>query len=115
MAEAFQISCVERSMTNWGHRHITGLGTAAKPGSPERWAIATVLGRVAEGDLFYAVNALGEPVFVHPYRCWCGTRTVRTTSDDDTSDLLDTVVSCDWEPQDAESQTLPPFRMMAQT
>ncbi len=113
MAEAFQISCVARSLTNWGHRHITGVETAAKPGSPERWDMATVLGRLTAGDLFYTVNAMHDPVFVHPWRCWCGIRTIKTTGDDETADVLDDLPTCSWGRDEPQGATLPPFQMMA--
>jgi hypothetical protein len=112
MAEAFQVSCVARSETNWGHRHITGIGTVAKPGSPDRWPITAVLGRIAGGDLFYAVNASGDLVFVHAYRCWCGTETIRTTGGDDVADDLDALAICEWE-HDHEGAALPPFTFSA--
>jgi len=112
MPEAFQIVCLARSLTNWGHRHITGLETAAKPGAPDRWGIATVLGRLGCGDLFYTVNALGDPVFVRPCRCWCGTETIRTTNEDEGTEALDGLPSCTWAEEDHEGVTIPPFEMV---
>jgi len=114
MAEAFQVSCVTRSETNWGHRHITGLGTAAKPGSPDRWHITTVLARIAGGDLFYAVGASGDPVFVRPYRCWCGFETIRTSIGEEIADQLDALSTCEWEIDDVRA-ALPPFTWGAHT
>jgi hypothetical protein len=108
MPEAFQVVCVERSQTNWGHRHITGIGTAPKPGAPERWPMATVIGRLAGGDLFYVVSALGEPIFCQRYRCWCGTESLRTTADEGALEPLEALESCDWEQGSAE-RALPPF------
>jgi hypothetical protein len=44
MAQAFQIVSVSRSLTNWGHHHITAIDTAPMPGSPDSWPIASALG-----------------------------------------------------------------------
>ena len=97
MVDAFQVVCIARAQTNWGHRHIVGLGTAPKPGRPDRWMVPAVLARLAGGDLFYAVGELGDPVFLHRYRCWCGTESVRTTTDVDAPDPLDALPACAWE------------------
>jgi hypothetical protein len=112
MAEAFQLSCVTRSETNWGHHHITGLGTVTKPGSPDRWPITTVLARLAGGDLFYAVGASGDPVFVRAYRCWCGFETIRMSSGEDIADQLDALSRCEWEIEKVGA-ALPPFTLGA--
>jgi len=108
MPEAFQVVCAERSQTNWGHRHITGIGTAPKPGAPDRWPMAAVLGRLAGGDLFYVVSTFGEPVFCQRYRCWCGTESLRTTPDEDAPEPLDALESCEWEHSTGERE-LPLF------
>ena len=89
MAQAFQIVSVDRSLTNWGHHHITAVGTAPKPGFVEAWPMASVLKMLAAGDLFYTITALGDPAFARPYRCWCGFETVRTTPGDDVEDGLE--------------------------
>jgi len=86
MAEAFHIVSVDRSLTNWGHRHITALGTAPKPGFPDHWSIASVLSMIGAGELFYTMSVLGSPAFAHPYRCWCGVETIRTTANDKADD-----------------------------
>ncbi len=98
MAQAFQIVSVDRSLTNWGHHHITTVDTAPKPGSPDHWPIAAVLGALAAGDLFYTVSGLGDPAFARPYRCRCRFETIRTTPADDMKDGLETL-SMDWEEQ----------------
>jgi len=36
-------------------------------------------------------------VFLHRYRCWCGTESVRTTTDVDAPDPLDALPACAWE------------------
>ena len=99
MAQAFHIVSVDRSLTNWGHRHITALGTAPKPGFPDHWRIALVLGMIADGDLFYMVSDLGSPAFAHSYRCWCGFETIRTTSNDNAADGLEGLSVDRWEEQ----------------
>ena len=81
---------------------------APKPGAPERWPMATVIGRLAGGDLFYVVSALGEPIFCQRYRCWCGTESLRTTADEGALEPLEALESCDWEQGSAE-RALPPF------
>ena len=97
MAEAFQIVCADRSETSRRHLlHITGVGAAPKPGSPSHWPITSVLEMLALGNLFYAINDLGDPVFVRHYRCECGFETIRTTADDETTDTLDSLPICDW-------------------
>jgi hypothetical protein len=91
MTQAFQIVSVGRSVTNWGHHHVTAVGTAPKPGSPDRWSITSVLGVLAGGDLFYTITELREPAFARPYRCICGFETIRTTPGDEASDGLDSI------------------------
>jgi len=97
MEQAFQIVSVERSLTNWGHYHITALDTAPKPGSPDRWSITSVLSALADGDLFYTISGLGDPAFARPYRCMCGFETVRTTPAGDTKDGLERLSADEWE------------------
>jgi hypothetical protein len=97
MEQAFQIVSVDRSLTNWGHYHITSLDTAPKPGSPDRWSITSVLGALAAGDLFYTISRLGDPAFARPYRCMCGFATVRATPAGDTKDGLESLSADQWE------------------
>jgi hypothetical protein len=106
MTQAFQIESVRRSVTNWGHHHITAVGTAPKPGSPDSWPIASVLGVLASGDLFYTITDLGEPAFARPYRCICGFQTIRTTPSDETTDGLESISEDAW---DQERSTPAPF------
>jgi hypothetical protein len=106
MAQAFQIVSVERSVTNWGHRHVTTVGTAPKPGFQDRWPVASVIGALAGGDLFYTITEMGDPAFARPYRCMCGFETVRTTPSDETSDGLDRMTVDEW---DDERSTPAPF------
>src|SRR5579863_5576626 len=106
MTQAFQIESVRRSVTNWGHHHITAVGTAPKPGSPDRWPIASVLGVLASGDLFYTITDLGEPAFARPYRCMCGFQTIRTTPSDETTDGLESISEDLW---DEERSAPAPF------
>ena len=82
MAQAFQIERVDRSLTNWGHHHITAVGTAPKPGFDDVWPVDSVVKALDGGELFYTVTAWGEPAFARPYRCWCGFETVRATPGD---------------------------------
>jgi hypothetical protein len=105
MTQAFQIVSVGRSVTNWGHHHVTAVGTAPKPGSPDRWPIASVLGVLAAGDLFYTITDLGEPAFARSYRCMCGFETIRTTPSDEATDGLESM-SVD---RDEERTTPAPF------
>jgi hypothetical protein len=97
MARAFQIVSVERSVTNWGHRHITTVETAPKPGCQDRWPVASVVGALADGDLFYTITPMGDPAFARPYRCMCGFETVRTTPGDETSDGLEIITVDEWD------------------
>ena len=106
MTQAFQIESVQRSVTNWGHRHVTAVGTAPKPGSPDQWPIASVLGVLAAGDLFYTITDLREPAFARPYRCICGFQTIRTTPSDETTDGLESISGAAWE---EERSTPAPF------
>ena len=106
MTQAFQIVSVGRSVTNWGHRHVTSVGTAPKPGSPDRWPIASVLGVLAAGDLFYTITDLREPAFARPYRCICGFETIRTTPSDEATDGLESISVVD---QDEERAAPAPF------
>jgi len=105
MVEAFQVLCVAKAETNWGHRHVVSLGTAPVPGAPDRWPVATVLGRLADGDLFYTASPYGDPIFVHAFRCWCGTDSVRTTHEDADDDPLDHLPACPWEPAEGAPGT----------
>jgi hypothetical protein len=91
MAQAFQIVSVDRTLTNWGHRHITTVATAPKPGFPDRWPVAAVVKSIAAGDLFYTVTGLGDPAFAHTQRCWCGFVTIRSTPNDDLQDGFETL------------------------
>jgi hypothetical protein len=91
MAQAFQIVSVGRAVTNWGHRHITAVGTAPKPGFPDRWAIDSVIAALTGGDIFYTTTDLGDPAFARPYRCMCGFETIRTTSSDKPNDGLEAI------------------------
>jgi hypothetical protein len=86
MAEAFHIVSVERSLTNWGHRHITAVHTAPKPGFLNDWPIASVLAALVADDLFFTITPMGDPAFARPYRCMCGFQTIRTTPSDLTED-----------------------------
>ncbi len=97
MEHAFQIVSVDRSLTNWGHHHITAIDTAPKPGSPDSWPISSVLGALAAGDLFYAINGLGDPAFARPYRCMCGFETIRVTPAGDVKDGLERLSMDEWE------------------
>src|SRR5579864_2680120 len=106
MTQAFQIVSVGRSVTNWGHHHVTAVGTAPKPGSPDRWPITAVLGMLASGDLFYTITDLGEPAFARSYRCICGFETIRTTPSDEITDGLETMSVAEW---DEERATAAPF------
>jgi hypothetical protein len=106
MTQAFQIVSVGRSVTNWGHRHVTAVGTAPKPGSPDRWPIVSVIGVLAAGDLFYTITDLREPAFARPYRCICGFETIRTTPSDEPADGLESISVVDW---DEERTTAAPF------
>jgi hypothetical protein len=101
MTEAFQVSCVVRSQTNWGHWHITAIRTADKPGSPDRWPIAVVVGRLKGGDLFYLTGSFGDPVFVRPFRCWCGFETITARHAEELDDPVDALPSCEWSTDDA--------------
>src|ERR1700688_1089564 len=66
MGRAFHIVSVDRSLTNWGHYHVTAVGIAPEPGSPDRWPITWVLGALGDGDLFYTIAKLEGPAFVRP-------------------------------------------------
>ena len=88
MAQAFQIVGVDRSLTNWGHVHVTAVTTAPKPGFLDGWPVASVLKMLAAGDLFYVVTDLGDPAFARPSRCWCGFETIRATAGDGADDGL---------------------------
>ena len=89
MTQAFQIVSVDRSLTNWGHHHVTAVGTAPKPGFVDTWPMSSVLKMLATGDIFYTVTSLGDPAFARSHRCWCGYETVRTTPVDDLEDGLE--------------------------
>ena len=89
MPEAFQLSGVVRSRVNWGHRHISGVRTVPTPGKLDRWPVEAVVSRVREGDLFYMISRLGDPLFVHPIRCWCGYETISARLSDDAVDAID--------------------------
>ena len=97
MAHAFQIVGVERTITNWGHQHVTAVGTAPEPGSPDSWPIAWVLGALAAGDLFYTMNDVEGTAFARPYRCMCGFATIRTTPSDELRDGLESASMEAWE------------------
>jgi len=97
LPQAFQIVRVERSITNWGHRHVTAIGTDTKPGSPEDWPIASVLSALAAGEIFYTITGFGDPAFARPYRCMCGFETIRTTPSDETKDGLEGIATEEWE------------------
>jgi hypothetical protein len=97
MAHAFQIVGVDRTITNWGHRHVTSVGTAPEPGSPDLWPITWVLGALAAGDLFYTTAKVDGTVFARPYRCICGFATIRTTPSDELSDGLESTSMEAWE------------------
>jgi len=97
MAQALQIASVSRSLTNWGHPHITAIDTAPRPGFPASWPIASVLSALAAGDLFYTIIGRGDPAFARPYRCMCGFGTIRTTRADDTKDGLERLSMDEWE------------------
>ena len=98
MENAFQIVSVDRSLTNWGHCHITALDTTPQPGSPDHWPITWVLGALGGGDLFYVITKLEGPAFARPYRCMCGFATIRTTPSDEMNDGLQSVSMDEWEP-----------------
>ena len=91
MAQAFQIVSVSRSLTNWGHPHVTAIDTAPRPGFPASWPIASILSALAAGDLFYTIIGRGDPAFARRYRCMCGFETIRTTPADDTKDGLESI------------------------
>jgi hypothetical protein len=97
MAQAFQIVSVSRSLTNWGHPHITAIDTAPKPGSPDSWPITSALGALGAGDLFYTITGMEDPAFARPYRCMCGFETIRTTPADDIKDGLERLSMDEWE------------------
>ena len=97
MAQAFQIVSVDRSLTNWGHRHITSVGTAPKPGFVDAWPVSSVLKALVAGELFYTVTVLGEPAFARRYRCWCGFETIRTTASDAITDGMENLPASDRE------------------
>jgi len=103
MAQAFQIVSVTRTLTNWGHRHITAIGTAPKPGFVDAWSVASVLKALAAGELFYTVTNLGEPAFARPHRCWCGFETIRTTASDAITDGMENLPIPDPEGENATS------------
>jgi len=94
MPEAFQLSRVVRSRVNWGHRHITGVRTVPTPGKLDRWPVEAVVSRLREGDLFYMISRLGDPLFVHPFRCWCGYETISARLSDDAADAVDALPDC---------------------
>jgi len=96
MEHAFQIVSVDRSLTNWGHCHITALDTAPKPGFSHHWPIASVLSALAAGDLFYWITGMGDPAFARPYRCMCGFETIRTTPANDIKDGLESLSMDEW-------------------
>jgi len=93
MPQAFQIVRVERSLTNWGHHHITSIGTDSKPGCPDSWPIASVLSAINSGEIFYTITGYGDPAFARPYRCMCGFETIRTTPSDETDDGLEGIAT----------------------
>lgn len=95
MAQAFHIVGVEKSLTNWGHHHITRVQTAPKPGFADDWPITSVLCALAAEDLFYTITNLGDPAFARPYRCMCGFQTIRTTPSEDTRDGFEHVATND--------------------
>ena len=94
MPEAFQLSGVVRSRVNWGHRHVTGVRTAPTPGKLDRWPVEAVVSRLREGDLFYMISRMGDPLFVHPIRCWCGYETISARLTDDAADAVDALPDC---------------------
>lgn len=106
MTQAFQIVRVERSLTNWGHHHITTVGTDPKPGSPDTWSIASVLSAIAAGEIFYTITGLGDPAFARPYRCMCGFATIRTTPSGESKDGFEGISTDEWE---VEGSTPAPF------
>jgi len=95
MTEAFQLACVTRSRTNWGHVHITGIGTVPTPGSDDHWPVAAVIARIEDGDLFYVIGALGDPAFVRPFRCFCGFATITAKLGEQSADPVDGLPACD--------------------
>ncbi len=97
MEHAFQIVSVDRSLTNWGHYHVTAIDTAPKPGSPDHWSITSVVGALTAGDLFYTITGMGNPAFARPYRCMCGFETIRTTPADNAKDGLERLSMDEWE------------------
>jgi len=99
MAQAFHIVSVERTLTNWGHHHITAVGTDPKPGAPDNWPIASVLGAIASGEIFYTITGLGDPAFARPYRCICGFETIRTTPSGESKDGLEGISADEWQEQ----------------
>jgi hypothetical protein len=97
MAHAFEIVSVDRTVTNWGHQHVTAVRTAPEPGSPDRWPITWVLGALAAGDLFYTINKAEGTAFARPYRCICGFATIRTTPSDEMGDGLESISMKAWQ------------------
>jgi hypothetical protein len=102
MTEAFQVSCIVRSQTNWGHVHVTAIRTVHQPGSLDRWPIAVVVGRLKGGDLFYLTGSFGDPIFVRPFRCWCGFETITARHGDERKDPVDALPSCEWSADDTQ-------------
>lgn len=80
----YRIVCTEQSDPgSVGHGHILAVGVGTDPArATYRWTVEQVRQAIRAGTDFYTVSpSTGRIARVIPFDCWCGVKTIRSTSD----------------------------------
>ncbi len=85
----FLITCVSKSLTLAGHRHIVSVGIGDK-----QYYVAAIYQAMNDGHTFRTVSPTsGQLTPVAKYRC-CGLDTLRSLADQKQDDNLDNLPGC---------------------
>jgi hypothetical protein len=89
-----QIVCVEREGKDRRHRHVSMVGVVAG-NTIIRFSVTTVRKLIKKGTVsFICLDANGRKVPVRRYRCDCGTKSIRTASNDQDDTTLSRLPTC---------------------
>lgn len=80
----YLITCVNRSGTDPDHAHVTEVGIRPRTGGSGKIVPVKQIRQQVKLGLhrYFAVDLAGHRVRVRRYKCICGRKTIRTTSDD---------------------------------
>jgi hypothetical protein len=95
-----QVQCVDHVARADRHTHISAVGLNNLGGGISTFTVEWVLEQMDKGDEFFTIGSHSKKeIDVEAYECSCGAERIRTKSDDEKDNNLDSLPRCsEWIP-----------------